>query len=142
MSDLFGVFEFRKLSKEYRDFLNEKNPVMAYNSVSAEGEIVGIAPPSGQYPVLVLIAGTTDTDGNIIEAQALDTEGNWRTFLRIRLLGNTPFAIGFPCWKVKKVRVGDTEYNVKPGDGETKTLRLAASGSGNWEGSILYYTEA
>ena len=104
-----------------------------YNSVNAVGTIVSFAPSSGKHPILVLFQGTTDTDGNTIELQALDKNNNWRTFLVVRFLGNLAFAMGFPAMRLDKVNVGGTEYNVKAGNGKTATLRAVAGGAGIWD---------
>lgn len=104
-----------------------------YNSVSSAGTIVSYAPSSGRYPVLVMVQGATDTDGNYIDLQVLDTNDTWRTFMRVRFIANTSFAVGFPAMPLDKVKVGGTIYSVKPGDGSTATLRAYAGGSGNWE---------
>jgi len=110
---------------------NLKPPL--YNSVSATGTIVDFTPSQNKYPVLVLFQCTTDTDGNTVELQVLDKTGTWRTFLKVRLLGKTAFAMGFPALKLDRVNVGGTEHEVKAGDGSTATLKAVAGGSGNWE---------
>lgn len=104
-----------------------------YNTVAAAGTIVSFAPSAGKYPVLVIFQCTTDTGGNTVELQALDKTGTWRTFMNVRMLGNTAFAMGFPALKLNKVNSGGTEYEVKAGDGVTATLKAVATGAGNWE---------
>ena len=104
-----------------------------YNSVAAAGTIVSFAPSSGRYPILTLFQCTTDTNANIVELQVLDITSTWRTFLRVRLLGDTGFAMGFPALRLNKVNVGGTEFDVFVGDGTTATLRAVAVGVGNWE---------
>jgi len=127
----FGIDEYEEAVRKQLVGANLQPPI--YNSVSAAGTIVSYAPSSGRYPVLVIAQGATDTDGNYIDLQALDTNGTWRTFMRIRFIANTSFGIGFPAMRLDKVRVGGTTYNVKPGDGTTATLRAYAGGSGTWE---------
>lgn len=104
-----------------------------YNTVAAAGTIVSFTPSAGKYPVLVIFQCTTNTDGNTVNLQVLDKTSTWRTFLNVRLLGNTAFAMGFPALKLNKVNSGGTEYDVKVGDGATATLRSVAGGAGNWE---------
>lgn len=127
----FGIDEYEEAVRKQLVGADLQPPL--YNSVSAAGTIVEFAPSSGKYPVLVLFQGTTDADGNAIELQVLDKDGTWRTFLKVRFLGNTAFAMGFPAMKLDRVNAGGTEYEVKTGDGSTSTLRAVASGSGNWE---------
>lgn len=128
----FGTVGFTK--GELRENLvgaDLKPPI--YRSVNATGTIVSFTPSSGMYPILVLFQGTTNTDGNTIELQALDSNNNWRTFLRVRFLGNLAFAMGFPAMRLDKVNSGGIEYDVMAGDGTTATLRAIAGGAGVWD---------
>lgn len=104
-----------------------------FSSVNAAGPIVSFAPSSGKYPILVLFQGTTNTDANTIELQVLDRNNNWRTFLRVRFLGNLAFAMGFPAMRLDKVNVDGVEYDVRLGNGTTATLRAVAGGAGIWD---------
>jgi hypothetical protein len=130
MAELYGLIDYEKI-REKLVGVALKPPL--YNSVSAAGNIVSFAPSPGKYPILVLFEGTTDTDGNTIELQVLCTDNVWRTFLKVRFLGKTAFAMGFPSLKLDKVNIGGTEYAVKAGDGATATLKAVAGGSGVWE---------
>ena len=134
MSDVYAGIDYAKLRRLLREELVgiELKPPL-YNSVSAAGAIVSFIPSTGKYPVLVVFQGTTDTDGNTMELQVLDVGGVWRTFLKVRFLGKTAFAIGFPALKLDKVNVAGTEYGVTAGDGATVTLRAVVGGSGVWE---------
>ena len=115
-------------------------PEIAYNSVStANSVIIDIAPPVGQYVYLITLLASVGTDGDQVELQVLDVDGNWRTVLKPKALANTSLVLGFPNLKMDKVKVGGVEYTVKPGDGTTKTLQILSRGTGPWEATLLYF---
>jgi len=138
---VYSGIDYAKLAEKLgEEFALGAKPEIAYNSVStADSVIIDIAPPVGQYVYLITLLASVGTDGDQVELQVLDVDGNWRTVLKPKALANTSLVIGFPNLKLDKVKVGGVEYTVKAGDGTTKTLQILSRGTGPWEVTLIYF---
>jgi len=115
-------------------------PETEYNSTTTvDDAFINIIPPSGQYVYLMCITGNVGTDGDVVELQALCTDGVWRTVVRLKMLANTSVVKGFPNLKLDKIKVAGTEYDVEVGDGVNPRVRLVSRGTGPWEATIEYF---
>lgn len=123
----------------FAEFVTKK---IEYNTVTALGAIITIAPPKGHYVVLIGIDLSSDTLGNGISVQMLDTDEVWRTITAFLFIANHTFTPRYPCVKLKNFKAAGQDYEAKAGDGKTVTVRIqAAAGAGIWTATIYYYTE-
>jgi len=100
--------------------------------LAAAGVFCEITPPSGYKIVLLVIAGSAQSDGDNFKAQTFQG-GTWKDIVPpIYLRANGHFVLCFPCWKPTQ----------DVGDGSNKRFRLVAAGTGKWSGFVLYYLEA
>lgn len=114
--------------------------IYGYTTI-ADSEIVSIIPEPAKYVYLISITCNVGSDGDILDCQILDKDGIWRSFLRLKLLGNTSIVWGAPNIKLDKVNIAGTVYEVYKGDGVTKTFRIVSRGTGPWECTVLYFCE-